>query len=75
MQLNWSELVEMDHYTQSSKTVKYFASIISHSTICTYMYRTKYRQKICITFPTDVPSAKAERKGEGGEGPETQLRP
>lgn len=65
----------MDHYTQSSKTVKYFASTISNSTICTYMYRTKYRQKIGITCPTAVPSAKAERKGKGGEGAETQLRP
>lgn len=67
----------MDRYTQSSKAVKYFASIISHSRIIRFLHTPtyigqKYRQRIGTAFLTEGPLAKAERKGKEEE-PDTRL--
>lgn len=61
--------MEMDHYTQSSKTVKYFAIIILHSRIIKCLHAStyvgqQYRQRLYATFLTEAPSAKAKRKGK-----------
>lgn len=69
--------MEMDHYTESSKTVTYSANMILHFilellNVYMHLHRTKCRQKICSRFLADVPSAKAERK-KGLESPGTQF--